>query len=383
MKSVIVLGSTGSVGRQALDVLKELDHSFRVVGLSGHSNHDLLLEQARKFHPAATAVASDSAEIPASVRQGIADAGSTLLSGPGSPADMVKKLHPRIVLQAVTGAAGLPASIAAVEEGARLALANKESLVMAGHLLMPLARKKGVEIVPVDSEHSAVYQALRGESANSIRRILLTASGGPFIDTDSRDLKNVTPEQALNHPNWDMGNKITIDSATMMNKALELIEACWLFDCDPDCVEIVVHRQSIVHSMVEFADGSIIAQMGVPDMKVPIRYALTCPERPEGSKTYFDFDRWSRLTFERPDRSRFPAIDLGYRAAREGGLSGTVLNAANEAAVELFLGGRIPFDEISQTVAKVLDHAKNREKPTIEEILDADARAREETVKCI
>jgi len=380
MKSVVVLGATGSVGKQALEVLKELETDFAVRGLSGNSNLALLLEQAREFGPGTVAVASPD---PAgSFRQGLEAAGVRLLTGPGSLAAMIRDAKPDIVLQAVSGAAGLPLSIAAIEAGARLALANKESLVMAGHLLMPLAAKMGVEIVPVDSEHSAIFQAMECGGRGAARRVYLTASGGPFIDTPAERLAQVTPEEALRHPTWDMGSKITIDSATMMNKALEIIEARWLFDLDPGDIEIVVHRQSIVHSMVEFADGSIIAQMGTPDMRVPIRYALTCPGRPPSDRRYFDFEAWSRLTFEPPDRERFPAVDLGFRAARLGGISGAVLNAANETAVGLFLEGRVAFDGISRTVAKVLDRAQDIGTPTLEEVLQADRWAREETLRC-
>jgi 1-deoxy-D-xylulose-5-phosphate reductoisomerase len=368
------------VGKQALEVLRELKSDFTVTGLSGNSSLALLLEQAGEFRPQAVAVASSAPDD--SFRKGLDRIGSRLLDGPDSPAAMIRILRPDIVLQAVSGAAGLPPSIAAVEEGARLALANKESLVMAGHLLMPLAAEKGSEIIPVDSEHSAIFQALECSGRDAARRIYLTASGGPFIDTPAARLAEVTPAEALRHPTWDMGGKITIDSATMMNKALEIIEARWLFDFEPADIEIVVHRQSIVHSMVEFKDGSIIAQMGTPDMRVPIRYALTYPERPPSDRCYFDFERWKRLTFEPPDRERFPAIDLGFRAARSAGISGAVLNAANEAAVNLFLEGSLAFDEIAAGVGKVLDRTQEMENSSLEAILEADRWAREEIIRC-
>jgi len=378
----VVLGSTGSVGQQALEVLRELSGSFRVTGLSGNANLALLAEQARGILPSAVAVVSPPGDSSfSSFARDLGGIGIDLFTGPDSLTELIRLSRPDIVLHAVAGAAGLPASVAALEEGARLALANKESMVMAGHILMPLAAERGSEIIPVDSEHSAVFQTL-GNRRSDVRRIFLTASGGPFIDTPLEDLKNVRPSEALRHPTWNMGSKITIDSATMMNKALETIEARWLFDIDPDRIEIVVHRQSIVHSMVEFADGSILAQMGTPDMRVPIRYAITCPERPPADRSYFDFSKWSSLTFEPPDRLRFPALDLGFEAARRGGIAGTVLNAANEVAVGLFLEGRMTFDAIPRKVAKVMGKAERVESPGIAEILEADRWAREETVRC-
>ncbi len=380
MKRVVILGSTGSVGKQTIDVLRGLAHSFDVVGLSGNSNTEALVEQAREFKPAAVAVA---AAAPKRQLASILDRlNISLLSGPDALVDLIRQQEPHIVVQAVSGAAGLPSSMATIEQGARLALANKESLVMAGHLLMPLAAKRGAEIIPVDSEHSAIYQCLQGRTGRDVRRVFLTASGGPFVDTPIDDLKKITPEEAAHHPTWNMGGKITIDSATMMNKALEIVEARWLFELEPTQIEVIVHRQSIVHSMVEFADGSILAQMGIPDMRVPIRYALTHPERPELSRDFFDFNRWSRLTFEPPDRKRFPAIDLGFDAVRKGGLHGAVLNAANEEAVGLFLKGVIPFDEISKRVSLVLGKTKHIQSPTLEEVLDADRWAREESTQC-
>ncbi len=380
MKRVLVLGSTGSVGQQTLDVLRGLRDSFDVVGLSGNSNSAALVEQAREFRPSAVAVACDVPE--QTVSSDLARLKIDLLSGPDSLVELIRRFEPQIVVQAVSGAAGLPSSIATIEQGARLALANKESLVMAGHLLMPLAAEKGAEIIPVDSEHSAIFQCLQGCPDRSTRRVFLTASGGPFVDTPIEELRKVTPAEASQHPTWDMGGKITIDSATMMNKALEIVEAHWLFDLDPSNIEVVVHRQSIVHSMVEFADGSILAQMGIPDMRVPIRYALTYPDRPALSKDFFDFDRWSKLTFEPPDRNRFGALDLGFEAARRGGAHGAVLNAANEEAVDLFLKGLIPFDEIFNRVSLVLDKTKDIQSPTLEQILKADQWAREELARC-
>jgi 1-deoxy-D-xylulose-5-phosphate reductoisomerase len=341
------------------------------------NNHELLIRQAKKFRPEVVGVIGSASE--KEVGRALDGTGIQVLGGPEALCDLIDRVDPDIVLVAVSGAKGLFPSLRAVSRGKRLALANKESLVMAGHLLLEAASESGAEIIPVDSEHSAVYQALKGENRESINRILLTASGGPFVDLSAEALHEVTPEAALRHPTWNMGTKITIDSATMMNKALEIVEARWLFDVPPEKIEVIVHRQSIVHSMAEFIDGSIIAQMGNPDMKVPIQYALTYPERLPSERRYFSTRDWSALTFEEPDRERFPALDLGFRAAREEGLAGTVLNAANEAAVDLFLKGSIKFDEITPYVGQAMDEMENKANPTLEEILAADRWAREKT----
>jgi 1-deoxy-D-xylulose-5-phosphate reductoisomerase len=252
---------------------------------------------------------------------------------------------------------------------------------MAGHILMEAAAQNNAEIIPVDSEHSAIFQALQGENTERIRRIILTASGGPFVDLPSEEFRYIMPQDALKHPTWSMGKKITIDSATMMNKALEIVEARWLFNLPADKISVVVHRQSIVHSMVEFVDGSVIAQMGTPDMKLPIRLAFTYPDRFPLNRSYFDLDRCARLTFEEPEEKKFPALSLGFKAARAEGLAGTVLNAANESAVDLFLKGTISFDDITRGVIAVMNGMNNRDNPSLEEILAADRWAREETNK--
>lgn len=380
MKELLILGSTGSIGCNTLEVLQDLEGTHRLVGLSGHGNPDRLIEQALRYKPAVVGVTQREAE--EKVHRDLKNSGIRVLGGRDVLSELIELLDPDVVLVAVSGSAGLKPSMTAVERGKRLALANKESLVMAGHLLMPAAKERGAEILPVDSEHSAVFQALRGERRREIEKIYLTASGGPFVDLPLEALRNVTPEAALKHPTWSMGRKITIDSATMMNKALEIVEAKWLFDLPPNRIEVLVHRQSIVHGMAEFIDGSIIAQMGIPDMKVPIRFALTFPERRPSNRRYFNLAQCSRLTFEEPDPDRFPALALGFRAAMEGGLAGTILNAANEAAVEMFLKGSIPFDEITSSVQKVMDDMENKDAPSLEEILVADDWAREETVKC-
>lgn len=380
MKSVLVLGSTGSIGVSSLEVLSEQRATHNIIGLSCYANHEVLVAQALETRPAAVGVTHPGAE--EKVRQALNGSGIDVVGGEEASVALIERLDPDMVLVAVSGAKGLFPSMAAVEQGKRLALANKESLVMAGHLVTASAQKNGAEILPVDSEHSAVFQALRGEDHGEVSRIILTASGGPFVDLPRDKLGRVTAEQALKHPTWEMGTKITIDSATMMNKALEIVEARWLFDLPADRIDVVVHRQSIVHSMVEFTDGSIIAQMGSPDMKVPIQYALTHPERLATDRRYFEPGRWPALTFEKPDFDRFPSLELGFRAAREGGLMGTVMNAANEAAVDLFLKGAIKFDEITPYVGRVMERLENRGDPDLGTILSADQWAREELHKC-
>lgn len=380
MKKVAVLGSTGSIGCNALEVLAEQRTTHSACALACHGNDRLLWEQAERHQPQAVAIVESEAA--GRLEDRCSESDLELVKGEDALCALIERTDPDIVLVAVSGASGLLPSLATVEQGRRLALANKESLVMAGHLLMEAAAEHRAEIIPVDSEHSAVFQAIRGEDAESIRRIFLTASGGPFAGLPLEALEKVTPDEAMNHPTWKMGTKITIDSATMMNKALEIIEAKWLFGLPVDRIEVVVHRQSIVHSMAEFTDGSILAQMGTPDMKVPIQFAFTYPRRNRSDRNYFDLSKWSRLTFEAPDLERFPAVELGFRAAREGGLAGAVLNAANEAAVDLFLKGTINFVEITSCVRSVLDRLENSANPGLDEILAADRWAREEALRC-
>ncbi len=380
MKKVLVLGSTGSIGCNAIEVLRELKASHIPVGLSGHSNSTLLIKQAREIMPSAVGVTDPAAE--AKVREELGRTGIRILSGAESLCGLIDLLEPDIVLVAVSGTSGLAPSLMTLHKGKRLALANKESLVMAGHLLTEASGISGSELLPVDSEHNAVFQALGGEDRSFVNRIILTASGGPFVDLPAEKFKSVTPLEALKHPTWNMGKKITIDSATMMNKALEIVEAKWLFDMHPSKIEVVVHRQSIVHGMAEFTDGSIIAQMGMPDMKVPICHAMTYPARFRSGKQHFFPASFSELTFEEPDDNKFPAIRLGYRAANEGGLAGTVLNAANEIAVDLFLKGNITFDEITRIVERVMDLTENKASPSFAEISAADMLARKEALKC-
>ncbi|MBI2899879.1 MAG: 1-deoxy-D-xylulose-5-phosphate reductoisomerase [Planctomycetes bacterium] len=374
MKRIAVLGSTGSIGVNALDVLRHLASECRVSGLSARSNWRLLEEQAREFRPARVAVSDPGARAELGGRLN----GTTIHA---DPAEIAAHDDVDVVLCAITGAAGLAPGLAALGAGKTLALANKESLVAAGPLMIEAARRGGGRIVPVDSEHNAVFQAMRSGRHEEVRRIVLTASGGPFRDTPLEALAEATVEQALKHPTWNMGAKITIDSATMFNKALEIVEARWLFDVDPSKIEVVIHPQSIVHSIVEFADGSMIAQMGVPDMRTPIQYAITHPQRLAGLARPLDLVAAGALTFRAPDLEKFPSLEMGWRAARAGGTMGAVMNAANEAAVALFLDRRIPFPRIFQLVRAVMDRHELVAEPTLDDVRKADAWARSE-VRC-
>ncbi|HZZ41363.1 MAG TPA: 1-deoxy-D-xylulose-5-phosphate reductoisomerase, partial [Tepidisphaeraceae bacterium] len=319
-KRIAILGSTGSIGRSALDVIQHLGPPYHATALSAHRQTTKLLEQARHHHPAAIAI-SDDTPLPPSTRAAFEQTGADLYLGPTGLVDLVQRPDIDIVLAAIVGAAGLPAVLAAVQSGKTLALANKESLVVAGSLLIPEARRRNVSILPVDSEHSAIYQASLAGRLPEIRRVILTASGGPFRTWSKSQIDSATPDDALAHPTWRMGNKISVDSATMFNKGLELIEACWLFDLPPSKIEIVIHPESIVHSMVEFVDGSVIAQLSPPDMRTPIQYALTHPRRLNGCSTRLDWTKIREMTFEQPDE-RFPALQLGYDVIRTGGTSG-------------------------------------------------------------
>ena len=379
-RGVSVLGSTGSIGTGALEVIESLASDYRVVGLAAGNRWQLLADQACRFHPGSIALAS--AEHRDELRAAL-NGDTELLEGPDAVERLATLPEADVVISAIVGAAGLPATIAAARAGKDIALANKESLVVAGAILMPVIKETGARLLPIDSEHSAVFQAMRAGHPNEVRKIYLTASGGPFRTWSVQRMQQATLDDALNHPTWNMGRKITIDSATMMNKALEIIEAHWLFDLDPERIEIVVHPESIVHSMVEFCDGSIVAQLGSPDMRTPIQYALTFPERRPCCSRPLDIMGLRQLNFEEPDRSRFPAIDLGYEAARLGGTAGAVLNAANEAAVEEFCGGRIAFTDIVRLNAQVLSRHQTMTAPTLSDVLDADQWARNEVRACL
>jgi 1-deoxy-D-xylulose-5-phosphate reductoisomerase len=375
LKRIALLGSTGSIGKNTLDVIEHLPSQFQVASLAAGSNWQLLARQARQFTPELVVVADPQYETP--LREALADTGIRVASGPEGVVEAASINGADVAVVAIVGAAGLPASFAALNSGKTLALANKESLVMAGELLTRLATEKGLPIVPIDSEHSAIYQCLRSGGHGEVERLVLTASGGPFRKFSAHDLARVTPEMALRHPTWNMGVKVTIDSATLTNKALEIIEARWLFDVPADRIDVMVHPQSIVHSMVEFHDASTVAQLGMPDMRVPIQYALTCPERLPGRAPRLDMASLRSLTFEEPDTGRFPGLLLGWRAAREGGTSGTVLNAANEVAVEMFLNRQIAFTDITQMTIRVMDTHRVTTPESIEDILEADRWARD------
>ena len=381
MKNVVILGSTGSIGKSTLDVIRNLEHKYNVVALSANSQWELLSEQVREFKPESVSLANE--QYIDSLRNSLPDNSVQILTGANSVREMVSKENVDIVLSAIVGGAGLPAAIEAIKSRKTLALANKEALVMAGGLIMPLAKENGVNIIPVDSEHSAVLQALRAGRRDEVKKIIITASGGPFRNHPIEKLSEVTKEEALNHPTWSMGNKITIDSATMMNKALEVIEAKWLFDLDASQIEVVIHPESIIHSLVEFCDGSVIAQMGLPDMKVPIQFALTYPDRENGNVESLDLAKLGTLNFQKPDMDKFPALRLGYEVVEKGGTMGATFNAANEVAVQEFLDNKIKFTDIAKTVEHVMNKHDFKNDPTLQDIIDADEYAHKETKICL
>ncbi len=380
-RNVAILGSTGSIGRSTLDVIRQCSGSFQAVGLSANTRLTELVDQAHDFQPRYV-VAADAIEAEKFDWSGL-DSGVQRLTGQDGLRKIASHDDVDIVVAAIVGSAGLQSTWAAIEAGKTVALANKETLVVAGPLAMRLAEQRGATILPVDSEHSAVFQAMQAGRRQDVRRIILTASGGPFRQHSLNELDDVSVEDALAHPTWDMGPKITIDSATMMNKALEIIEARWLFDLEPDQIDVVIHPQSIVHSMVEYNDGSVMAQMGSPDMRVPIQYALTFPERLEGPARRLELSNMLQLEFEPPDVERFPALTLGYEVAKAGGTAGAVLNAANEAAVQGFLNGDLAYKEIVTACRTILENHHFDPNPTLEQLLKIDAWAREEITKWV
>jgi 1-deoxy-D-xylulose-5-phosphate reductoisomerase len=376
VRSIAILGSTGSIGRNALRVVESLGPGYSICALSANSSVELLAKQVRRFKPKYVAITDAGCED--RLAELVAGLDVEVLGGPGRLVEIAELAEVDTVLTAVVGAAGLPAVLAAARKGKRLAIANKEPLVIAGELLLGEAKKGGATILPVDSEHSAIFQAMQAGRPNEVARIILTASGGPFREASAEDIRNVTLEQALAHPTWDMGPKITIDSATMMNKAFEIIEARWLFDVPVEKIEVLIHPESIVHSMVEFVDGSLIAQLGRPDMCLPIQYALTYPQRVVGIARAPRLEEIGELTFKRPDPQTFRALPLAYQVARAGGTAAVVFNAANEAAVEEFLAGRIKFVNILELVEHCLDKHDVKTHVSLEELLEADGWARKE-----
>ena len=375
MKRIAILGSTGSIGRSALSVVEQQADRLQVVGLAGGANAGLLAAQIERFRPAAAAMATPGAVD--ALRQ-LAPAGLPSDIGVGREGLVAVATHPGvdIVLCASAGTDGLEAVLAAIEAGKTIALANKEVLVMAGAIVTAAAARRGVRLLPVDSEHNAIHQCLHGRASAEVRRLVLTASGGPFRGRAAAELRRVTPEDALRHPTWRMGRKITIDSATLMNKGLEVIEARWLFDMPADRIDVVVHPQSVVHSMVEYVDGSVIAQLGVTDMRLPIQYAFSYPERWSAPVPRLDLVRCGRLEFDEPDRENFPCLGLAYRALQGDAGLPVVLNAANEVAVASFLEGQIPFMAIAELIAESIDAYRPRPVQTLAEVRGVDAWAR-------
>ena len=373
MKKVFILGSTGSIGVNTLEVIREFPDNFSVAALSGNRNIDLLEKQIEEFSPELVVV-NDEAE--AEKLKYRIKGKCELFIGESGFVEATKSADYDVIISSLVGFSGLAPTIEAIKRGKRIALANKETLVVAGEIIERLSEQYNAEIIPVDSEHSAIFQSLVGESPEHIRKILLTASGGPFFDKPVEYLKKVTVAEALNHPNWSMGNKVTIDSATMMNKGLEVIEARWLFKLPLEKIEVVIHPQSIVHSMVEFIDGSIKAQLSSPDMKVPIQYALTYPERFKSNFVSTEFPEIHKLTFFKPDLEKFENLRLAFNALKSGGNSPCILNAANEIAVENFLKGKITFTEISDYVKKALDEIEYENSIGLEEIFECNRKTR-------
>ena len=379
MRNIVILGNTGSIGTQAIDVIKD-DPDFHVVGLAAYGSIKLLRDQVKLLHPEAVCV-YDKAKAEAFRTYGLP---VRVLSGMDGLIELATMHSCEEVIVSVVGMIGIQPTIAALKAHKMVALANKETLVCAGHIIMPLAKAQGIEIKPIDSEHSAIWQSLNGECHNRIERILLTASGGPFRDWTAEKLADVTPEMALQHPNWSMGRKITIDSATMMNKGLEMIEAMWLFGVGIDKIQVLIHPQSVIHSGVEFADRSVLTQMGVPDMKIPISVALGYPDRLETKGETLDFfGAASELTFRRPNPRVFRCLDLAIQAARAGGSCPVVLNAANEVLVQAFLDRRIGFTDIADGIERMLNRHERVEEPELEEILEIDGETRRETESSI
>ena len=372
MKKIGILGSTGSIGTQTLEIVRG-NPDLQVVALAAGSNVSLMEQQVREFHPMLAVMGSEKAS--ADLRSRIADTDTKVVAGMEGMLELATLPKLEVLVTAIVGMIGIRPTIAAIEAGKTIALANKETLVTAGHIIMPLARENGVSILPVDSEHSAIFQSMHGENRERVSKILLTASGGPFRGKKTEELQDITVEDALKHPNWSMGRKITVDSATLVNKGLEVMEAKWLFDVEPEQIQVVVHPQSIIHSMVEYVDGGIMAQLGMPDMKLPIQYALFYPDRRPMDGKRVDFFALKSISFEEPDVKTFRGLQLAYDAIAAGGSMPTVFNAANEKAVGLFLDKKIRFLAIYDLIQGAMEQHKVIANPTVDEILEAEAQA--------
>ncbi len=373
MNKIVLLGSTGSIGTQTLDIVRNYSDDLQVLALAAGSNVSLMEKQIREFMPKKAVMWSEEAA--KELKEKVADTDVEVLTGMDGLLEIVTMEEAQTVVTAIVGMIGIRPTIAAIECGKTIALANKETLVTAGHIIMPLAKEKGVKILPVDSEHSAIFQSMNGEKKEQVDKILLTASGGPFRGKKTEDLLNIQVEDALKHPNWSMGRKITIDSATLVNKGLEVIEAKWLFDVKLEQIQVVVHPQSIIHSMVQYKDGGIIAQLGTPDMKLPIQYALFYPDRRDLPGKKLDFYELAQMTFEKPDMETFYGLRLAFDAAKTGGSMPTVYNAANEKAVSLFLDKKIRFLQIPEFIERTMNNHKVIANPNVSEILSAEAEA--------
>ncbi len=380
-RSIAVLGSTGSVGMNALRVIDALGEQFRIVALSAHNKYELLAEQALRHKPKYVCISNPDFYQP--LRKALGQYDGEILSGPEGMVRIAELAEVDTVVTSVVGAAGLKPLFAAAKKGKRLAIANKEPLVVAGQLLTETAQKSGSEILPIDSEHSAIFQSMLAGSVDEVNKVILTASGGPFREVSTEKMNAATVEEALDHPTWDMGPKITIDSASMMNKALEVIEARWLFGIGVDRIDVLIHPESIVHSLVEYVDGSVIAQLGAPDMCMPIQYALTYPKRAKGITKHLKLDELGQLTFEKPDLEKFRALKLGFEVAKTGGTAGAVFNAANEVAVDQFLNGKIRFGNIVELIERCLGKHDVKTDASLDELLQADAWARNEVFECL
>lgn len=381
MKHIVILGSTGSIGESTLDIIEKFPDHFSILGLVASRNIDKLEKQIRAFKPRVVALSDPVAARTLQAR--IGGFPVEILEGPQGIIDVACHSDSDLVISAIVGAAGLVPTLAAIQGGRRVALANKEPMVMAGQLMQEEANKQGIPIFPIDSEHSAIFQSMEGHRKQDIRRVILTASGGPFWESTKEDMQHATCQQALQHPNWKMGSKITIDSATLMNKGLEVIEARWLFNLPPTQLDVLIHRESIIHSLVEYVDGSVIAQLGLPDMRTPISYAMNYPERIPLNSPPLNLEQFGKLTFFAPDGERFPCLTLAYDALQEGGTMPAILNAANEMAVEAFLQGGIRFLEIPQVIAQTMEACPRLPLATLEDALESDRLARHKSSEFI